>query len=121
MREFLMREFAEGVDQEEYRSSGVQEFRKISELGTLLRIGATERTFGERSGFDLAEISLSAQPKVEPEQGFQAPTEPSSVAPFQAGSESLSERHSFLLNSSILNSFQGLSPSQARYQNPPKP
>jgi hypothetical protein len=26
MREFLMREFAEGVDQEEYRSSGVQEF-----------------------------------------------------------------------------------------------
>jgi len=32
MREFLMREFAEGVDQEEYRSSGVQEFRKILNL-----------------------------------------------------------------------------------------
>jgi hypothetical protein len=42
---------------QEFRSSGVQEFRssgvqKNSELGTLLRIGATERTFGERSGFD---------------------------------------------------------------------
>jgi hypothetical protein len=36
---------------QEFRSSGVQNF---SELGTLLRIGATERTFGERSGFDLS-------------------------------------------------------------------
>jgi hypothetical protein len=68
--------------QEEYRSSGVQKFRRILNLERT-EVLATER-----------------------EQGFQAPTLPSSVAPFQAGSESLSERHSELLNSSILNSFQ---------------
>ena len=65
---------------EEFRSSAVQNY---SELGT-------NRGSGDLTG----------------EQGFQAPTELGSVAPFQAGSESLSERHSELLNSSILNSFE---------------
>jgi hypothetical protein len=71
-------------DQEEYRSSGVQKFRRILNL---------ERT-EDRS--DLIGLFL----------GFQPPLNKVSVAPFQAGSESLSQRHSFLLNSSILNSFQ---------------
>jgi hypothetical protein len=105
-------------DQEEYRSSGVQEFRRILNLERT-EVLATERTFGERSGFDLSaatepvEVQRSTErsrrsPKVEPEQGFQAHSEQGSVATFQAGSESLSERHSELLNSSILNSFQAL-------------
>jgi hypothetical protein len=82
----IIREFCSilaSVDQEEYRSSGVQEFRIILNL--------------ER---------IEDRSDLTGEQAFQAPTEPSSVATFQAGSESLSERHSELLNSSILNSFQ---------------
>jgi hypothetical protein len=66
---------------QEFRSSGG---KKNSELGTLLRIGATEKG----------------------SKGFLPPLNLVSVATFQAGSESLSQRHSFLLNSSILSSFQ---------------
>jgi hypothetical protein len=104
--------------QEEYRSSvrsGV--FRRFLNLNELRFSRPKGRRW--RSGFDLSaatepvEVQRSTErsrrsPKVEPEQGFQAPTEHGSVATFQAGSESLSQRHSELLNSSILNSFQAL-------------
>ena len=68
---------------QEFRSSGVQE---SSELGTLLRIGATSQAYSWVSSPPLSQVQNV----------------------FQAGSESPSERHSELLNSSILNSFQML-------------
>jgi hypothetical protein len=87
-------------DQEEYRSSGVQEFRssgvqefRSSEVQKFRRILNLERTEDKS---DLTGLFL----------GFKPPLNKVSAAPFQAGSESLSQRHSELLNSSILNSFQ---------------
>jgi len=71
---------------QKFRSSGVQEFRSSG----VLNLERTE----DRS--DLTGLFL----------GFKPPLNKVSVAPFQAGSESPSERHSELLNSLILNSFQ---------------
>ena len=88
--------------QEEHRSGCVQEFRRILNFGRT-KLLATERTFGERSGFD-----LSAQPKVEPEQGSQSPTEIlESGSPCEVGLESLSHTK---LHSYVVHSFFSASP-----------